>query len=61
MDLTYRKRLNRAYGRWYRRYDLGPSLVIDTEQLDYLANLFDRLDLMTSLEKILGDRPSFAP
>ncbi len=54
MDLDYLKRLNRAYGRWYKNYDLGPSLVIDTEQLDYLANLFDRLDLMTALESILG-------
>ena len=54
IDLDYLKRLNRTYGKWHRAYDLGPTLVIDTEQLDYLENLIDRLDLMTALESLLG-------
>ena len=58
IDLAYLKRLNRAYGQWHRNYTLGPSLVIDTERLDYLENLFDRLDLMRSLEAVIdGDEP----
>jgi len=54
IDIDYLKTLNRAYGRWYRDYELGPSLVIDTERLYYLENLFDRLDLLTALESVLG-------
>lgn len=53
MDPRYLKALQEAYEGWFERYDLGPSLVIDTEQLDYLANLVDRIDLVTALEALL--------
>lgn len=58
MDEVYLKTLNRAYGRWYRSYELGPSLVIDTERLDYLENLFDQVDLTTSLRAVLAGEGS---
>lgn len=56
IDLDYLKTLNRAYGSWYSGYELGPSLVIDSERLEYMQNLFDRLDLVTALESVLDRR-----
>ncbi len=54
IDPDYLKRLQRAYNRWYQRYDLGPSLVIETEQLHYLDDLFDHTELIDSLQALLG-------
>ena len=53
MDTRYLKALDDAYESWFARYDLGPSLVIDTERLDYLENLVDRIDLVTKLDALL--------
>lgn len=53
LDLRYLRALHEAYEDWFSRYDLGPTLVIETERLDYLANLVDRLDLETALEGLL--------
>jgi len=54
MDTRYLKALQDAYEAWFARYDLGPSLVIDTERLDYLENLVDRIDLVTELDALLN-------
>ena len=29
---------------WFARYDASPSLVIETDRLDYVERLFDRFD-----------------
>lgn len=58
MDKRYLQALQDSYEAWFASYNLGPTLVIDTEQLDYLANIVDRLDLVTALERIL--RPDAA-
>lgn len=41
----YLIRLNNYYDEWYDAYDLGKSLVVDTDDLDFLENEshFDRL------------------
>lgn len=59
LDVRYLRRLNAAYESWFDAYDLGPKLVIETEQLDYLRDLVDRVDLVTQLERILA-RPAGA-
>ena len=56
LDPKYLRTLQDAYEKWYAAYDLGPTLVIETEQLDYLANLVDRLDLVSALETVLSHR-----
>lgn len=53
MDPQYLKDLQGAYEAWIDAYDLGPKMVIETEQLDYLRNLVDRVDLETALEELL--------
>jgi deoxyadenosine/deoxycytidine kinase len=53
MDVRYLKALQTAYEDWIARYDLGPMLVIETEKLDYLADLVDQIELRDALERLL--------
>lgn len=49
----YLTRLNRLYARWRGRYDLSPVVELETDKLDHLTNLVDRLDLLRQIEKHL--------
>lgn len=66
LDTDYLRGLQRAYANWYQRYELGPSLVIETERLHYLDDLFHHTELMAALDSVLrpepnaGDRPGSA-
>lgn len=57
MDGRYLAALQDAYEAWIASYDLGPTLVIESEQLDYLRNLVDRIDLMAALEALVRRNP----
>jgi deoxyadenosine/deoxycytidine kinase len=46
----YLERLQSLYEDWFDRYDLSETLVIDTDELDYLEDLVDRLDLFERIE-----------
>jgi len=50
---SYLKRLNALYDDWFERYDLSPVVTIETDSLDYLTNLIDRLDLFQQIEQHL--------
>ncbi|MFZ8886028.1 MAG: deoxynucleoside kinase [Steroidobacteraceae bacterium] len=54
MPARYLSRLNRLYEEWFQRYDLSPVLVLDTDRLDYLTDLVDRVDLFERIEQHLG-------
>ena len=45
IPLDYLTRLNGYYNEWYENYDLGKSLIVDTDDLDFLDNEehFDKL------------------
>ncbi len=49
----YLRRLNRLYDAWFRRYDLSPVLVLETDKLDWMTDLVDRLDLLRLIERHL--------
>jgi deoxyadenosine/deoxycytidine kinase len=49
----YVDRLNRLYEEWFARYDLSPTLVIPTDRMDYLTDLFGRHDLLEAIRKLL--------
>jgi len=49
----YLRRLNELYESWFRRYRLSEVLTIDTDRLDYLTDLVDRIDLLERIEKHL--------
>ena len=38
IPVDYLTRLNQYYDEWYDSYDLGKSLVVDTDNLDFLEN-----------------------
>lgn len=50
----YLKRLDRLYERWFAAYDASPTLVVNTDELDYVENLFDRRDLLVTVRRALG-------
>lgn len=49
----YLKALDGLYTAWFERYDLSPTLLIDTDRLDYVQNLFDRHELVEMVEAVL--------
>lgn len=50
---SYLKLLNDLYEDWLSRYTLSEVMVIDTEELDYISDLVDRLDVMKRIEAVL--------
>lgn len=59
LPTRYLKRLDRLYERWFAAYEASPTLVVNTDELDYVENLFDRRDLLETVSGILG-RPARA-
>lgn len=54
LPAAYLRQLNRRYETWFERYDLGPKAVIETENLDYLHDLIDRVDLIEQIEALFA-------
>lgn len=50
---AYLRRLNALYEDWYARYDLSPVVTLETDQLDWLTDLVDRVDLFERIERYL--------
>lgn len=53
----YLKALEDLYEDWVDRYDASPKLVLETDRLDYVEHLFDRLELLRAIEKQVGHKP----
>ena len=51
---SYLKALDALYEEWHARYDLSPTLVIETDRLDYVERLFDRLEVTRAIREHLG-------
>ena len=54
---TYLARLQELYESWFERYDLSETLVIDTDELDYLSDMVDRIDLFRRIEAAIRSEP----
>jgi deoxyadenosine/deoxycytidine kinase len=50
---AYLRRLHRLYTAWFDSYDVSPIVIIDTDDMDYVENLVDLIDLTRKLDKIL--------
>jgi deoxyadenosine/deoxycytidine kinase len=50
----YLASLERLYDEWFARYDLSPTVVIETDRLDYVERMFDRLEVVEAIRKHLG-------
>ncbi len=53
IPLSYLKRLDRLYEQWIDNYNLSPVMVIESDRLDYVSDLIDRLDVMKKIEALL--------
>ncbi len=51
---AYLRSLETLYEEWFARYHLSPSLVIETDRVDYMEHLFDRLSLTHAIQKHIG-------
>lgn len=54
VPVEYVRALDKLYSAWFERYDQSPTLVIDTDQLDYVQNLFDHHDLRERIKSVLA-------
>lgn len=50
---SYIRKLNKLYDAWVERYDSSQVLVWDTERLDYLGDLADRIEFQKAIEAVL--------
>ena len=53
VPVSYLRRLNKLYEEWFDRYDLSPTLVLETDNMDYVTDLVDRIDLMRKIKRYL--------
>jgi deoxyadenosine/deoxycytidine kinase len=51
---SYLASLERLYEAWFARYDLSPTVVIETDRLDYVERLFDRLEVIQAIRERLA-------
>jgi deoxyadenosine/deoxycytidine kinase len=49
----YLASLESLYEEWFARYDLSPTVVIETDRLDYVERMFDRLEVVQAIQKQL--------
>jgi deoxyadenosine/deoxycytidine kinase len=50
----YLERLDQLYEEWFAKYRLSETLIIDTDRMDYLTDLVDRIDLYQRIERALS-------
>ncbi|MFO0648186.1 MAG: deoxynucleoside kinase [Polyangiales bacterium] len=50
---AYLRSLETLYEDWYARYDLSPTMVIESDQIDYVTRLFDRHALLDAIRQQL--------
>jgi deoxyadenosine/deoxycytidine kinase len=53
IPVPYLRRLNRLYDAWFAEYALSPVLVLETDKLDWMTDLVDRVDLFRRIERHL--------
>jgi deoxyadenosine/deoxycytidine kinase len=53
----YLRALEHLYEKWVEAYDASPKLVLETDRLDYVEHLFDRLELLRAIEQHVGVKP----
>ena len=53
IPLSYLRQLHQLYEDWIDSYALSPLVIIPSHKLDYVTDLVDCLDIMTTIEKYL--------
>lgn len=52
---AYLVALEELYEAWFARYDLSPSIVVSTDKLDYVEDLFHRQELIETIRTYVGN------
>jgi deoxyadenosine/deoxycytidine kinase len=50
---SYLRRLNGLYEDWIGRYSASPVLVWDSERMDYLTDIVDRIEFKRQVERLI--------
>ena len=59
--IDYLERLNAHYEDWIDRYDLGPKMVVETDELDFVNEETDRFEILSRVEgRLYGLFPELA-
>lgn len=59
--IDYLERLNTHYENWIAAYDLGPKLIVDSDDLDFVASPEDRFEIISRVEgRLFGLFPEMA-
>jgi deoxyadenosine/deoxycytidine kinase len=51
---AYLESLHALYEAWFERYVDSPSIVVQTDRVDYVEHLFDRQELLERIRAELG-------
>jgi deoxyadenosine/deoxycytidine kinase len=51
--IDYLERLQRHYENWIEKYDLGPKMIIDVDELDFVNDEDDRRHVIQRIESRL--------
>jgi hypothetical protein len=51
--IEYLQRLNGLYEDWIDRYDIGPKLIVDVDELDFVNSDQDRLEIISRIDSRL--------
>ncbi len=54
VSASYVRRLNKLYDSWFERYEQSPTIIIETDKLDYISDLVHRIDLLDTIRQILA-------
>jgi len=54
IDIGYLKNLNRSYDKWIKNYRLGKSIVIESDNLDFVSNKNDLKFIINEIHKNLN-------
>ncbi len=53
IPVPYLAALHDLYEQWFERYDRSPTLVLETDRMDYVTGLFHRQQLLESIGEAL--------
>ncbi|MBL4660224.1 MAG: deoxynucleoside kinase [Alcanivoracaceae bacterium] len=53
IPLSYLKLLDKLYNNWIENYTLSKVMIIESDKLDYVYDMIDRLDVMQQIESLL--------
>jgi hypothetical protein len=51
--IDYLERLNQHYENWIGRYNLGPKIMVDVDELDFVNSTTDRSEIIARIESRL--------